>query len=36
MNCVKDILDEIGIKITSVNDSGFAQFCPVYRNSDAL
>jgi hypothetical protein len=34
MNCVKDILDEIGIKITSINDSGFAQFCPVYRNSD--
>jgi hypothetical protein len=34
LNSVKEILDEIGVKVTSVNDSGFAQFCPIYRNSD--
>ena len=30
---VREILNELGIKITSENDSGFAQFCPIYRGS---
>jgi hypothetical protein len=33
MSQVKDILQKIGIKITFENDSGYAQFCPIYRDS---
>jgi len=33
MSNVKQILRNNGVKITSENDSGFAQFCPSYRNS---
>jgi len=33
MSSVREILNQIGIKITSENDSGFAQFCPIYRGS---
>lgn len=34
MKQVRDILLEIGIKITSENESGFAQFRPIYRGSN--
>lgn len=34
MSSVKEILAQIGIKITNVNSSGFAQFKPTYRNSN--
>ena len=33
MSNVKQILRDNGVKIVSENDSGFAQFCPSYRNS---
>lgn len=30
---IKDILNQLGIRITSETDAGFAQFCPIYRGS---
>jgi len=30
---IKEILNQIGIRITSETDAGFAQFCPIYRGS---